>query len=173
MAHKKQKEFCLYVKSKIPKYFLNKSILDVGSLDINGNNRYLFQKCIYTGLDIIQGPNVDIVCPIHLLPKSKTYNVIISTEMLEHDKYWKDSLQAMYDLLVPGGLLIMTCATTGRPEHGTSKTKPIDSPATNDYYQNISKEMLLEAISNWDIIYKEIKENFDVFDLYFFAIKSL
>jgi hypothetical protein len=46
-------------------YFIDKCVLDVGSLDINGNNRYLFDNCEYTGLDIGEGPNVDIVMPIH------------------------------------------------------------------------------------------------------------
>jgi hypothetical protein len=32
---------------------------------VNGNNRSLFEKCDYVGLDVIEGNNVDIVCVAH------------------------------------------------------------------------------------------------------------
>jgi hypothetical protein len=35
-------------------------------------------------------------------------------------------------VLRPGGVLILTCATTGRHEHGTTRTSPAMSPSTND-----------------------------------------
>ena len=34
-------------------------------IDVNGNNRSLFEKCDYVGLDVIEGNNVDIVCVAH------------------------------------------------------------------------------------------------------------
>lgn len=52
MAHPEQVEFCTRIKNKFPDFFKNKNVLDVGSLDINGNNRYLFQNCSYTGVDV-------------------------------------------------------------------------------------------------------------------------
>jgi hypothetical protein len=57
--------------------------------------------------------------------------------MLEHNKYRKESLQNMYDLLEDRGVLVLTCATTGRAEHGTTRTSVKDSPYTTDYYMNI------------------------------------
>jgi hypothetical protein len=38
-------------------------VLDVGSYDVNGSYRHLFDKSKYhyTGLDMEEGPNVDIV----------------------------------------------------------------------------------------------------------------
>lgn len=38
MAHAQQKIFCLSIKQKLPEYFKIKFVLDIGSLDINGNN---------------------------------------------------------------------------------------------------------------------------------------
>lgn len=40
--HKEQINYCLSIKNKYPELFKGK-ILDCGSLDINGNNRYLFE----------------------------------------------------------------------------------------------------------------------------------
>jgi cyclopropane fatty-acyl-phospholipid synthase-like methyltransferase len=172
--HKEQKIFCNEVRSNNSLHFKNRDVLDVGSLDINGNNRYLFERCAYTGLDIIKGRNVDIVQPICQYASScgVLYDVVISTEMLEHDKEWKESVLAMYSLVKKGGLLLVTCATTGRPEHGTSKNKPKDSPATNDYYQNISSEMFLEAIKGLGFTFSRISINKESHDLYFYGIKA-
>lgn len=90
MAHPQQKEFCLKVKSLFPECFDNVNVLDVGSLDINGNNQYLFTNANYLGLDIGPGPNVDIIKPVHIfayqLQYHEYFDVIISTEMLEHDR---------------------------------------------------------------------------------------
>jgi hypothetical protein len=61
MAHKQQIEFCQKIKNSHSSFFSNKRVLDVGSLDVNGNNRYLFDNCEYTGIDIGNGKNVDIV----------------------------------------------------------------------------------------------------------------
>ena len=42
------------------------------------------------------------------------------------------SLANIERVLHPGGVLILTCATTGRHEHGTTRTSPAMSPSTND-----------------------------------------
>ena len=52
MAHQSQVDYCLSVKSRFPGHFRRKSVLDAGSLDINGNNRYLFDDCQYVGIDV-------------------------------------------------------------------------------------------------------------------------
>jgi hypothetical protein len=40
--HGQARDFTLFVKSIFSSYFINKCVLDVGSGDINGNNRFLF-----------------------------------------------------------------------------------------------------------------------------------
>jgi len=35
MAHIEQKDFCIKIKNQFPSYFIDKKVLDVGSLDIN------------------------------------------------------------------------------------------------------------------------------------------
>lgn len=137
--HKEQRVFVKGVKKKYPWYFEKTKVIDVGSLDINGNNRYLFKGSSYLGIDIVAGKNVDLVGPAHeALIKCPPVDVVISTECLEHDKDWKLTLQAMYHSLRRGGLMIMTCAGMGREEHGTNDHHPWCSPGTNDYYENRS-----------------------------------
>lgn len=145
MAHKEQKEYCIKIKNKFPKYFQNKKVLDCGSLDINGNNRYLFDECEYVGIDVGEGKNVDIVSTIHEYKgNDEEYNFIISTECFEHDMHYRDSLQNIIRMLSPGGMFLFTCATTGRPEHGTKRTSPRDAPLLegewSDYYKNLTEQ---------------------------------
>ena len=59
--HIQAKDFTTFVKTLLGDYFTNKTVLDVGSGDINGNNRFLFDDCEYYGNDVIEGKNVTIV----------------------------------------------------------------------------------------------------------------
>ena len=146
MSHKEQIEYCKKIKSKLPEYFKDNRVLDCGSLDVNGNNRHLFQNCEYIGIDVGEGKNVDVVSKIHEY-NSDPFDVIISTEALEHDKYYRDSLKNMFNLLKSGGLLLITCASTNRPEHGTKRTKPEDAPLLEwDYYKNLTEEDFREVL---------------------------
>jgi 2-polyprenyl-3-methyl-5-hydroxy-6-metoxy-1,4-benzoquinol methylase len=82
---------------------------------------------------------VDIIQDIK--DHDKHYDIVISTEMLEHNKTRDLALKNMYKLA--DKMLIVTCANINRKEHGTTRTNPKDSPATTDYYKNISKEDIL------------------------------
>lgn len=160
------------IKKNHPQYFSKKRVLEVGSLDINGSIRSLFSECTYLGLDIGEGIGVDLVCPIHRFFVPTRFDVVISTEMLEHDQYWEKSLKSMYDNLEQGGLMILTCAGPNRQEHGTARTTPADSPFTNDYYRNITIEDFRSILdehmfSNSSIEYRRSKN-----DLCFYGIKS-
>ena len=137
--HKEQQEFFQAVKAKNPTFFRDCRVLDVGSLDINGNNRYLFENCDYVGIDVGPGPNVDIVCPVHEF-KGGPFDTIISGECFEHDQHFTESIKSIIMLLKKDGLFVMTCATTGRQEHGTRRTSPTDSPHTTDFYRNLTDD---------------------------------
>jgi len=144
-------EWMSYVKRIMPQYFTNVKVLDVGSRDVNGTNRYLYDSTVkYEGLDITPGDNVDHVGYVHewtTTDKYYTYDSIISTDMLEHDRHWIKSLQAMLSLVKPGGLFVLTCAGQDRAEHGTSRNNPSASMGTTDWYQNITPLMMREAFT--------------------------
>jgi len=178
--HIQAKDFTLFVKDIYPNYFINKKVLDVGSGDINGNNKFLFENCEYDGNDVIQANNVTIVSKTKdLLFLDETFDTIISTECFEHDSSYKDSLKKIYKMLKPDGLFCFTCASTGRAEHGTRRTSPNDSYGTiggiddmQDYYKNLNIIDINEVLdlnklfSNWQSYY-----NAESKDLYFVGIK--
>ena len=83
-------------------------------------------------------------------------------------------------MLKPGGLFAFTCASTGRPEHGTLRTRPYDSYTTltydamwSNYYKNLTKTDILEAIPCHDIFSSfAFYYNSDAKDLYFVGLKK-
>lgn len=186
MAHQEQIDFCLKVKSMHPSFFCAGKVLDIGSLDINGNNRYLFENAIasgdieYTGIDIGPGKNVDIVYKAHEFQgPDNYYDVIISTECFEHDMFYAESLKNIVRMLGHARLLLFTCATTGRAEHGTKKTSPECAPLLSgnwaDYYKNLTEQDIRNAI-DIDKIFYSYQYGFEVneksHDLYFYGIKQ-
>jgi SAM-dependent methyltransferase len=174
-------DFTLFVKRLFPDFFIDKRVLDVGSGDINGNNRFLFENCQYDGNDVVLAKNVTIVSKTKDLPfTDNTFDTIISTECFEHDPEYKESFIKIYNMLKPDGLFLFTCASTDRPEHGTKRTSPGDSYGTigklsdmSDYYKNITVTELNEVLelnklfSVWDTYY-----NSETKDLYFLGIKK-
>ena len=180
MSHPEQRHFCSYVKDRWPVYFKDKNVLDVGSLDINGNNRGLFENCNYLGIDVAPGNNVDLVaCGNDYNAPDGFFDVIISTECFEHDMHWNDTIKNIIRMLKSGGMFMFTCATTGRSEHGTSRTLPADSPLTStmedwkDYYKNL-EESDIKSIVNVDEIFSahEFAVNKHSNDLYFWGVKK-
>jgi SAM-dependent methyltransferase len=180
--HDAAKRFTLHVKCLFPDFFKEKMVLDVGSGDINGTNRLLFSNCTYHGNDVVAGPNVTIVSKTADLPyKEGMFDTIVSTECFEHDPQYEQSLKKIVSMLKDGGLFVFTCASTGRPEHGTLRTTPSESfasianiPGMSDYYKNLIYADIDAAI--------DVKRHFDMSrcyynaepysDLYFWGIKK-
>lgn len=179
--HIQARDFTLFVRSILPSYFINKRVLDVGSGDINGNNRFLFENCEYHGNDVVEANNVTIVSRTKDLPfEDNTFHTIVSTECFEHDPEYKESFKKIYKMLKPGGLFFFTCASTGRDEHGTRRTSPNESYGSmnniqdmSDYYKNLTEIDLNEVLplnvlfSVWDTYYNNKAK-----DLYFVGIKK-
>lgn len=103
-----------WVGAKVAEHGLaGRSTLEVGSLDVNGSVRGLFAGA-YVGLDMRDGPGVDIVGTADALPfGDATFDVVISTEMLEHDPAPWLSLAEMGRVLQPGGHLLLTTRGNG------------------------------------------------------------
>lgn len=179
--HWEARHFTMFVKQTLSDFFANKRVLDVGSGDINGNNRYLFDNCHYDGNDVIEANNVTIISKTKDLPfVNQLFDTIISTECFEHDPEYAESFVKIYNMLKPGGLLCFTCASTDRPEHGTRRTTPGDSYGTignlddmSNYYKNLTAQDVNDVMpfnqlfSAWDTYYNNASK-----DLYFIGIKK-
>jgi len=178
MAHGAQQDFFKRVKDKFPERFKNCDVLDIGSLDINGNNHFLFEDYTYTGVDIGPGNNVDVVSKGHQFHPGKQYDIVISSECFEHDYFYRETIMNCVKLTKPGGLFTFTCASTGRAEHGTIKSgsgwaSPFSHVEWFDYYKNLTKEDILEFL-DVELYFSEyfFDYNPEAFDLYFWGIKK-
>ena len=170
MAHQAQQDFFgLICLAKLEPHM--KRVLDVGSMDVNGNNRAFFPGREYTGLDIAPGRNVDIVCDIMDHQPNEKYDIVVSSEMLEHDRHWRESIEKMVSLVRTGGLMILSCAGPWRPIHGTRIHKPEDCPGmATDHYENLTILDIAECVG---IHWKECGFEYDgvACDTRFWGIK--
>lgn len=132
--------------------------------------RDLFQRAApYVGVDLGPGRAVDVVASGHDFGRDESFTTVVTTECLEHDPGWRDTLANIERVLRPGGVLILTCATTGRHEHGTTRTSPAMSPSTNDHYKNLTAADVTTALPNLRI--DLVATCWSSFDLYIVARK--
>jgi SAM-dependent methyltransferase len=111
------------VKFLTPETVKDKRIIDLGALDVNGSLRYhteQYKPKKYIGVDLDGGPCVDIVCDVEdiedFLPDQQ-FDIVISTEMIEHVYNWKNVINIIKRLCKPDGMIIITTRSYGFPLH--------------------------------------------------------
>lgn len=119
---------CVYMRDQskdfILKFFQNHTkpakVLDVGSLDVNGSIKPLFDGCKYVGTDMREGPNVDVIVNAHELTtrfEKESFDLVVCLDTLEHDdRFWLTRDQLL-EVLKPGGYLILGVPGRRCPEH--------------------------------------------------------
>lgn len=118
-------ENCLaFLRNRLPASVLSgASILEVGSRDVNGSIRpFILEQhpLRYLGVDLQPGPFVDDVCDVVNLVQRfgrEAFDVVISTEMLEHVQDWRSAVDNLKQVLAPGGVLALTTRSIGFPYH--------------------------------------------------------
>src|SRR6266516_2085493 len=96
-----------------------KHVLEVGSLDVNGSVRHLVEArgpASYIGVDVVDGPGVDKLVDVKDLVATfgtDSFDVVVSTEMLEHAADWRVAVTQMVAVLRPGGVVVWTTRAPG------------------------------------------------------------
>ena len=129
-----------------------RSVVEVGSFDVNGGVRDLFPNAtVYLGIDLKPGRGVDLVMDAAEWVPDRLYDCAVSTETFEHTPKWRQILRRMKDALSPGGVLVMTCATTGRNPHSCLGF-PVVPP--DEFYGNVTEEEFRKALvpGEWQVV---------------------
>jgi SAM-dependent methyltransferase len=164
-------EFLERVKQKYPSHFESGSVvLEFGSRNINGTPRPLFANpAKYVGVDCHDGAGVDWVGICHEYEglEDGSCDVVVTTEMFEHDPYVEQTVASAFSKLRSGGLFVGTCAGRLRGAHHLE-----DSP-TPGYYGGVDPEDIEQAMVNageWS----EMDARFDrgKLDTVFYAVKA-
>lgn len=153
MSHREALEFFGLVAAANLDRLSEASVCEIGSYDVNGSIRRCFLGAkAHIGIDVVAGPGVDVVSLGHEFnAPDGQFDLVVSAECLEHDPHWRSTVTNMVRLTRPGGVVAISCASTGRVEHGTRRTRMQDSPGSAvlaDHYKNISYSELTSLVSS-------------------------
>ena len=140
-------------------------IVDIGSYDVNGNLRTALEyselkyryDVNYTGVDMSEGKNVDVVLkdPYDIWPfEHNSIDIVISSSALEHDSMFWLTFLKMVEILKPGGYMLIS-VPCWMPAHRY--------PMDNWRFLNDSSQSLLKWASynnhNLSLVYSSILPN--------------
>ncbi len=100
-----------------------KKVIEVGSYDWNGSIRPFVESLEpseYVGIDIEKGPGVDVICGAENIVESfgkESFEVVISTELLEHVRDWRKVISNMKNICKPSGTILITTRSYGFHYH--------------------------------------------------------
>ena len=148
-------DFFQRMKKQYPDVFIEKRILECGSMEISGGTiRPFFDKAEeYIGIDWRKGKCVDVVSLIHEYRGKPDgyFDVVVSTQTLEHDPYWPNSVKRMVELTRVGGALILTYS-------GGQGAHLLDTSPEEGYYEdrNVFEVMeVINSLARFEVIHTE------------------
>jgi SAM-dependent methyltransferase len=178
MSHPEQLAFFQAVVDGNQSLISGAEVIEIGSYDVNGSVRDIFKDAKnFVGVDLTEGPGVDIVGFGHEIDHPDgSYDISVSGECFEHDPHWQATFDNMVRMTRPGGLVVFTCASHGRPEHGTSRSDVTDSPGTQseglDYYRNlVEADFRSLPLATWFSRHRFWYQP-STFDLYFAGVRA-
>jgi len=106
-----------FYKKYCEKDIEKKNILDIGSYNVNGTVRPIFEKGNYIGMDMFEGPNVDVVANAHEIPfEDGFFDIMVSISCFEHDDMFWVTFLEMCRVLKEGGYMCINAPSNG-PYH--------------------------------------------------------
>lgn len=143
-----------------------KRILEIGSLDVNSTEQGLSLRMLcaaagrYHGIDEQDGDGVDQVASAADYDGKGVFDIVISTEALEHTPEPRDILDCAWRALRSGGALILTAAGPGRPAHNCDGTPWSGA----EHYANIDPAVLSAWLKDagwieYDVTYNDVAKD--------------
>lgn len=166
-------------------------VLEIGSRNINGSARDVIaatcETCdghgritgddgdawdcahAYHGVDIAPGPGVDEIADGVTVEPPFAIDVVICCEVFEHTRDWPGIVSNAFNILQPGGRLVVTMATTGRAPHSA-----VDGGGVREgeFYENVTREQLEMVATSCGFTIEDIHSHTNRGDLYAVLRKS-
>lgn len=101
-----------------------KAVLEVGARNVNGSLRSFVEGLApsrYVGVDVEPGAGVDEICRAENVRGrfgEAAFDLLISTELIEHVRDWQRVLTNFKSVLRPNGVMLITTRSMGFPYHG-------------------------------------------------------
>jgi hypothetical protein len=130
---------------------LTQKIVDLGGADVNGTIHSTIRSAIPHAtidvVDITPGPGVTVIADARSWRPAPgfRYDLVVSTECLEHVSQWRRVIDTAAAALRVGGWFVGTAASVGRAPHGA---RGAHLPAPDEHYDNVDPTALLAAL--WD-----------------------
>lgn len=140
----------VYARRAVDSIPHSSTVLELGSYNVNGSVRELFKTArAFIGVDRREGPGVDIVSDAVDLKLGSVFDLVISTEMLEHAEDPEKVIQVAWESLKPGGYLILTAAAPERDPHSNNGDHGMPE---DEHYGGIHPEDLRRWLSGWEVL---------------------
>jgi SAM-dependent methyltransferase len=146
-------------------------VLEVGAVDVNSTAQGLSVRALcaaaahYHGIDVRDGPGVDKVCAAADFDGKESYDLVISTEAMEHADNPQSLIACAWRALKPGGILLLTAAAPERQPHGNDG----GTVQTGEWYANIEPKQLKSWLAEWESV--KVRHEPSVGDVYARAVK--
>jgi predicted methyltransferase len=128
-----------YVRARTVGEYTN--VLEFGSRNVNGSLRDIVRAWRYVGVDIADGPGVDIVADAATVVVPGEFELVLCAEVFEHapDEQCAGMCANAFRHLAPGGMFIATMAGPRRAEHSA-----VDGGALRpgEFYRNVDADLL-------------------------------
>lgn len=146
-----------------------RSVVEIGSRDLNGSVRPLFGDAAYLGIDLYPGYGVDLVADAVVFAPDAPVDTVVCCEVLEHACNPAALCRAAYTWLHPSGVFLVTAAGEGRPVHSGIDGEP--RLLDGEVYANISAGQLADWLAPFGEAVAIVVDR-EAHDIYGFAVKS-
>jgi SAM-dependent methyltransferase len=140
----------IWVRDQVAKLPDRARVVEIGGRDINGSVRGLFpgpwSRHAYTSVDLVPGRGVDVVADGATFTPREPPDTVVCCEVLEHAPDAEAIVRNAHAMLCPGGALILTTATTGRPEHSAVDGGRL---RRGEFYRNVRRADLERWLSDF------------------------
>ncbi len=159
-----------FVADMVTKFGPFVTVLEVGSRDVNGSVRGLFNGAAYTGVDVVDGPGVDVVADAAESLPGGPYDAVVCCETFEHASGWVAIVDNASRVLASGGWLLMTMAGPGREPHSAIDGGHVRA---GEHYANIDPDELGSAVRHAGLATIELVHATAQGDVYCAAVKAV